>query len=620
MALFGLLAGLLVPMLLSLIPLLLVLIGQAKTNNKAGRPGWHAIIPFLSQYTRAAIGGNIKNFWMLLASVGISSVLGILGTVLNEVLGQTIALMIALTSLPFGIAAIVFAIKIENGVARAFGKGKGFTAGLIFLPFIFNPILGFSNVGYNGEIPVATPKAPKEPKPKKEKAPKPAKEPKAKKEPKVKKEKRAKGQKAPEVHPEPEEEVEPPRPEFKPQYDMGDEEEEAPATPRMTMDQMMLQSLKAKKTPPPPPVEEPKPVVEKPKAPEKPSNRFSIPVDYVPETPNIEVPKADYLIPAFARPDYQPTPITPPVEETPAPVENNTYEQPAAPQYEAPQQPRYEETSYPQYESSQQPVEKDPFAFFGLPDTMPVSQPQKNALNTPTAPVEAPIKNTNQNVQPAYMGTEPQYVQQPVVGPMYAPPAYTPPVYEKPAPQPAAPVVEQAIVPPAQPVATMPQPTFGPIEQAGSVNNTIEAIPGFASIPGFSTAPAQPQPQPQQPRPEPTPTPTAWTPPVAEQPYVAPLAPVVVAPENNTPEAEPEVAPMQPAPEPQVEIPVEQAPPVPKAPLRFVDPKPVEEKKPVDDDEELPPPPVVPLPPKRGLFSRKPKTIDRFHNEDGGLK
>jgi hypothetical protein len=95
---------------------------------------------------------------------------------------------------------------------------------------------------------------------------------------------------------------------------------------------------------------------------------------------------------------------------------------------------------------------------------------------------------------------------------------------------------------------------------------------------------------------------------------------VVVVPENNTPEAEPAVAPIQPTPEPQVEIPVEQAPPAPKAPLRFVDPKPVEEKKPVDDDEELPPPPVVPLPPKRGLFSRKPKTIDRFHNEDGGLK
>lgn len=549
MALFGLLAGLLVPILLSLIPLLLVLIGQAKTNNKAGRPGWHAIIPFLSQYTRAAVGGNIKNFWMLLAAIGISSVLGVLGTVLSEALGDTIALVIALTSLPFGIAAIVFAIKIENGVARAFGKGKGFAAGLIFLPFIFNPILGFGKIEYSGEMPVATPKAPKEPKPKKEKAPKPAKEPKAKKEPKVKKEKRTKGKKAPEVHPEPEEEVEPPRPEFKPQYDMGDEEEEAPATPRMTMDQMMLQSLKAKKTPPPPPVEESKPAVEEPKAPEKPSNRFSIPVDYVPETPNIEVPKADYLIPAFARPDYQPTPITPPVEETPAFVEGNTYEQPAAPQYEAPQQPRYEETSYPQYESSQQPVEKDPFAFFGLPDTMPVSQPQKNALNTPTSPVEAPIENRNQNVQPAYAGTGPQYVQQPAVEPMYAPPAYTPPVYKEPAP-----------------------------------------------------------------------TPTAWTPPAEEQPYVAPPAPVVVVPENNTPEAEPEVAPMPLAPEPQVEIPVEQAPPAPKAPLRFVDPKPVAEKKPVDDDEELPPPPVVPLPPKRGLFSKKPKPIDRFHNEDGGLK
>lgn len=580
MALFGLLAGLLVPMLLSLIPLLLVLIGQAKTNNKAGRPGWHVIIPFLSQYTRAAIGGNIKNFWMLLASIGISSVLGVLGTVLNEALGQTIALIIALTSLPFGIAAIVFAVKIENGVARAFGKGKGFTAGLIFLPFIFNPILGFSNVGYNGYIPEATPKTPKEPKPKKEKAPKPAKEPKAKKEPKVKKEKRAKGKKAPEVHPEPEEEVEPPRPEFKPQYDMGDTEtvEEAPAAPRMTMDQIMLQSLKAKKAPPPPPVEEKPPVVEE-KKPEKPSNRFSIAVDYVPEAPKIDVPKADYLIPAFARPDYQPAP--PVVEPVPPVVEQPLPQEPV--------------TTNEFSQTAEQEV--NPFSFFGLPDTMPVSQYQKTPLTE--APAVQPVK------------TQPPE-----------------PVYEQHAPQWARPEVPQPPITEAypsvtQPVEEGPQNLFGTVETVApppSPATPVEPMPGFAAIPGFGT-PSETQQQ------------NTWAPPVmneqppvVEPPYVAApiteptMQPPVEAVTYNEPApvTEPVVAPAT-----ETIAPVEPEPPVvaPKAPLRFVDPTPVVEQKPTaDEDEELPPPPVVPLPPKRGLFSKRPKPIDRFHNEDGGLK
>jgi hypothetical protein len=115
-------------------------------------------------------------------------------------------------------------------------------------------------------------------------------------------------------------------------------------------------------------------------------------------------------------------------------------------------------------------------------------------------------------------------------------------------------------------------------------------------------------------------------PPVVETPSVAApiteptMQPPVEAVTYNEPApvTEPVVAPAT-----ETIAPVEPEPPVvaPKAPLRFVDPTPVVEQKPTaDEDEELPPPPVVPLPPKRGLFSKRPKPIDRFHNEDGGLK
>lgn len=38
---------------------------------------------------------------------------------------------------------IIFAIMLVNGVSKAFGKDEGFTAGMIFLPFIFYPLIGF---------------------------------------------------------------------------------------------------------------------------------------------------------------------------------------------------------------------------------------------------------------------------------------------------------------------------------------------------------------------------------------------------------------------------------------------------------------------------------------------
>ncbi len=37
-----------------------------------------------------------------------------------------------------------------NLISKSFGQGEGFTIGLLFLPFIFFPILGFGNYQYLG--------------------------------------------------------------------------------------------------------------------------------------------------------------------------------------------------------------------------------------------------------------------------------------------------------------------------------------------------------------------------------------------------------------------------------------------------------------------------------------
>jgi hypothetical protein len=45
---------------------------------------------------------------------------------------------------------IVILIILSNDLAKSFGKGVGFTIGLILLGFIFSPILGFGSAQYVG--------------------------------------------------------------------------------------------------------------------------------------------------------------------------------------------------------------------------------------------------------------------------------------------------------------------------------------------------------------------------------------------------------------------------------------------------------------------------------------
>lgn len=79
---------------------------------KAGRPGWAAIIPFY-------------NIWVLLE-------------VIHKPWWWLLLMLI-----PF--VNIVMAILVARETARVFGQGIAFTIGLIFLPFIFYPILAFSS-------------------------------------------------------------------------------------------------------------------------------------------------------------------------------------------------------------------------------------------------------------------------------------------------------------------------------------------------------------------------------------------------------------------------------------------------------------------------------------------
>ncbi|HVI82318.1 MAG TPA: DUF5684 domain-containing protein [Chthoniobacterales bacterium] len=88
-----------------------------KMFTKAGQPGWAAIIPILNFYFFWKVAGR-PGSWLILMFIPLVNFI------------------------------IIIILCIE--VARAFGKGTGFGIGLIFLPFIFYPILAFGNAQYQG--------------------------------------------------------------------------------------------------------------------------------------------------------------------------------------------------------------------------------------------------------------------------------------------------------------------------------------------------------------------------------------------------------------------------------------------------------------------------------------
>ncbi|NQV02686.1 MAG: hypothetical protein HQ542_08580 [Bacteroidia bacterium] len=86
--------------------------------EKAGEPGWAAIIPIYNYLMVIKIAG--KPWWFILMML-------------------------------IPIVNLVIYIIILNGLSRNFGKDEAFTVGLFFLRFIFLPILGFGKAQYSGD-------------------------------------------------------------------------------------------------------------------------------------------------------------------------------------------------------------------------------------------------------------------------------------------------------------------------------------------------------------------------------------------------------------------------------------------------------------------------------------
>jgi len=120
----------LVSILISLAIAVVMIIANWKIFTKAGEEGWKCIIPFYNMYTQYKFTWNTKMFWIMF--------------------GLSLACIIPLLGFVAAIAVFVINIMALNKLAKSFGKGTGFTVGLIFLNAIFLLILGFGDAEYQG--------------------------------------------------------------------------------------------------------------------------------------------------------------------------------------------------------------------------------------------------------------------------------------------------------------------------------------------------------------------------------------------------------------------------------------------------------------------------------------
>lgn len=127
--------------ILSLIYNVLSIVGSWKIYKKFGEPGWKCIIPFYNVWVEYKYTWNTKMaIWNIALSFG--------GGLIMQIAAEGNALWY-LGFVAFLVGWII-SIKGYQKLSKAFGKGTGFTVGLVLMTGLFEIILGFGKSEYVG--------------------------------------------------------------------------------------------------------------------------------------------------------------------------------------------------------------------------------------------------------------------------------------------------------------------------------------------------------------------------------------------------------------------------------------------------------------------------------------
>ena len=114
--------GFLLFFVVALVLIAVAIAGMWKVFEKAGQPGWACLVPVYNLFLLVRIVGK-PDIWIVFMFIPF----------VNMIIG------------------ILLAIEL----AKCFGQGTGFGIGLILLPMIFYPILGFGDARYLGAQAIA---------------------------------------------------------------------------------------------------------------------------------------------------------------------------------------------------------------------------------------------------------------------------------------------------------------------------------------------------------------------------------------------------------------------------------------------------------------------------------
>ncbi len=127
-----------------IIPLAVQILSYWKILGKMGKRQWCAIIPILGEMEMSTdLFRRMRSFWrpaaIIIAMFLTSRYLG---------MHNLYSIVMALAAL---IVYGIFLIRLYSRLSKQFGKGKGFTFGLIIMPLLFLLILGFGKSEYLGK-------------------------------------------------------------------------------------------------------------------------------------------------------------------------------------------------------------------------------------------------------------------------------------------------------------------------------------------------------------------------------------------------------------------------------------------------------------------------------------